>query len=230
MRPRYSSSDGSSWKYPGTSIAYSQGRVGQSRVSAKIWKLKKANSFLFFLSTIWWFDALKRIEKIIRKNAFEQNKKKPGLKFNPGLALVGLGTTGPWWTNTFIQFKSVNSNFRVLISSRNPEYSLFWDRSQNGFSFRDTFEDEFIAINEAALPSNTKKARKFGLLVWTGYGNFFLIEFITKSKKWTSQNPQNYCNSCRLKRNRIKALNTKWLLLFSEITFSFLFRGSHLVK
>ena len=40
-------------------------------------------------------DALKRIEKIIRENAFEQKKKKLRLKFNPGLALIGLQTTGP---------------------------------------------------------------------------------------------------------------------------------------
>ena len=30
------------------------------------------------------FDALKWIEKIIQKNAFEQTKKRPGLQFNPG--------------------------------------------------------------------------------------------------------------------------------------------------
>ena len=30
------------------------------------------------------------------KMLFEQKKKKPGLKFNPGLALIGLQTTGPW--------------------------------------------------------------------------------------------------------------------------------------
>ena len=29
------------------------------------------------------------------KNTFEQKKKKLGLKFNPGLALIGLLTTGP---------------------------------------------------------------------------------------------------------------------------------------
>ena len=29
------------------------------------------------------------------ENTFEQKKKKPGLKFNPGLALIGLRTTGP---------------------------------------------------------------------------------------------------------------------------------------
>jgi len=31
--------------------------------------------------------------KLFGKNAFEQKKKKPTLKFNPGLALIGLWTT-----------------------------------------------------------------------------------------------------------------------------------------
>ena len=35
-----------------------------------------------------------RIEKIIRESAFDEKKKKPGLKFNPRLALTGLRTTG----------------------------------------------------------------------------------------------------------------------------------------
>ena len=35
------------------------------------------------------------MQKIIRENAFEQMKKKPGLKFNPGLVLFGLRTTAP---------------------------------------------------------------------------------------------------------------------------------------
>ena len=35
------------------------------------------------------------MEKIIWENSFEQKKKKPGLKFNPGLALIGLRITGP---------------------------------------------------------------------------------------------------------------------------------------
>ena len=41
----------------------------------------------------------------MRENAFEQKRKKPGLKFNPGLALIGLWTTGPWsflWNCTFL--------------------------------------------------------------------------------------------------------------------------------
>ena len=40
-------------------------------------------------------DALERREKIIQENAFKQKKKKPRLKFNPGLALICLQTTGP---------------------------------------------------------------------------------------------------------------------------------------
>ena len=40
-------------------------------------------------------DMLKRVENIIRGNAVDQKKKKAGLKFNPGLALIGLRTTGP---------------------------------------------------------------------------------------------------------------------------------------
>ena len=34
-----------------------------------------------------------RIEKIVRENAFDEKKKRLGLKFNPGLALIGLRTT-----------------------------------------------------------------------------------------------------------------------------------------
>ena len=40
--------------------------------------------------------SVKGMEKIILENVYKQKKKKPGLKFNPGLALIGLWTTGPW--------------------------------------------------------------------------------------------------------------------------------------
>ena len=78
-----------------------QGRVVQDNpglvrnLNSDMKAFKKASSVLFLLLTIWWMDAVKRIEKIIRENAFEQKKKKPRLKFNPGLALIGLRTTGP---------------------------------------------------------------------------------------------------------------------------------------
>ena len=38
----------------------------------------------------------KQNKKIFRENVFNEKKKRPGLKFNPGLALTGLRTTGPW--------------------------------------------------------------------------------------------------------------------------------------
>ena len=37
----------------------------------------------------------KRMGENYRENAFGEKKKKPGLKFNPGLVLIGLRTTGP---------------------------------------------------------------------------------------------------------------------------------------
>ena len=33
-------------------------------------------------------------KKLCEKNAFDNKKKKPGLKFNPGLALIGFRTAG----------------------------------------------------------------------------------------------------------------------------------------
>ena len=55
----------------------------------------------------------KEREKIIREIAFEQEKKNPGLKFNPGLALIDLRTTklGP---ELICLLPS-----RFLVSSRN---------------------------------------------------------------------------------------------------------------
>ena len=40
------------------------------------------------------------MEKIFRENAFERKKKKLGLKLNPGLALIGLRTTGSRTVNS----------------------------------------------------------------------------------------------------------------------------------
>ena len=74
------------------------------------------NSVLFFLSTIW-LDALKRIEKIIWENAFEQKTKNPRLKFNPELALISLRTTGPW---------TVDSNLKSIRSTLpNVSFEIF---------------------------------------------------------------------------------------------------------
>ena len=44
----------------------------------------------------------KRIEKIIRESAFDKKKKILGLKFNLGLALTSIRTTGPWLSDILI--------------------------------------------------------------------------------------------------------------------------------
>ena len=41
-------------------------------------------------------DALKSKKRFIQENAFKQKREEPRLKFNPGLSLVSLRTTGPW--------------------------------------------------------------------------------------------------------------------------------------
>ena len=40
-------------------------------------------------------DTVKRKETIILESAFDKKIEKPELKFNPGLALTGVRTTGP---------------------------------------------------------------------------------------------------------------------------------------
>jgi len=62
-------------------------------------------------------DAVKRKEKIIRENAFEQKKKKPGLKFNPGLALIGLRTTGPPSVSIFFEALSSKASKKINETS-----------------------------------------------------------------------------------------------------------------
>ena len=67
-------------------------------VLAGLFKVKVSANFDFI------YESLKKMqiqiplvyltEKTIRKSAFEKKKKKSGLKFNPGLALISLQTTG----------------------------------------------------------------------------------------------------------------------------------------
>ena len=50
----------------------------------------------------------KRIEKLAKENTFDEKEKRRGEKFNPGLALIGLRTTG----------SSNNFQFFILYSSQ----------------------------------------------------------------------------------------------------------------
>ena len=59
-------------------------------------KALRENSVQIFLLPILSLDVLKRIVKIFPKILLNKEMKKPELKFNPGLKLIGLRTTGPW--------------------------------------------------------------------------------------------------------------------------------------
>ena len=61
-------------------------------------KKEKKQFSLFFVSTIWWLDDLRSMEKITRENAFQWKKKKAAdyNKFNLRLLLISFWTTGSW--------------------------------------------------------------------------------------------------------------------------------------
>ena len=65
------------------------------------------------LSTILWLDAWKIKEKIIRENAFEQQTRKPRIKFNHRLALIGLQKTGKV---KFVLISSFIFTTRLLVT------------------------------------------------------------------------------------------------------------------
>ena len=88
----------------------------------KVYLTKK--SVLSFLSRIWLLDALKRIAKIIPKRLLYKLIQKPGLKFNLGLVLIGLQTTGPdqfilWsdWEYYFSPLDWMTANHKVTTRS-----------------------------------------------------------------------------------------------------------------
>ena len=60
-------------------------------------------------------DALKGMEKTILENVYEEKKKKLELKFNPGLALIGPRTTGPWLSHLSNVLKLIKKIQRKLM-------------------------------------------------------------------------------------------------------------------
>ena len=84
-------------------------------------KALRENSVQIFLLPIWSLDVLKRIVKIFPKRLLDKEIKKPELKFNPGLGLIDLWTTGSWmlsWTEGkwwHIQLRSAQTAKYYLI-------------------------------------------------------------------------------------------------------------------
>ena len=82
-------------------------------------KTLRENSVQIFLLAIWSLDVLKRIVKIFPKRLLNKEIKKPRLKFNPGLGLIGLWTTGPW----FVTFSKKKTNEKKETSLVNYFFS-----------------------------------------------------------------------------------------------------------
>ena len=65
------------------------------------------------------------------ENTFEQKKKKTGLKFNPGLALIGLQTTGPRLVSSVLLAQRASEvvwEFKITIEKNcnNPAYQILF--------------------------------------------------------------------------------------------------------
>ena len=59
------------------------------------------------------------MEKIIRESAFDEKKKKPGLKFNHRLALTGFRTTGAWCFTITVEEGFLKLPREIEIGSKN---------------------------------------------------------------------------------------------------------------
>ena len=64
----------------------------------------------------------KKIEKSIRESASDKKKKKPGLKFNPGLMLTGVRTTWPWLMFVQDGWMLALFFFAFLLTSTSPNF------------------------------------------------------------------------------------------------------------
>ena len=84
-------------------------------------------------------DALKSKKRFIQENAFKQKREEPRLKFNPGLTLIGLRTTGPWSINELLRGQEENfylwDQHGKFPSGQNGPISPAWVANKNaGFA------------------------------------------------------------------------------------------------
>ena len=93
-------------------------------------RAQNTNSVLFSLPTIWWLNTQKILQKIFWDSAFDKKKKKPRLKFNPGLALTDVRTTGP--RLLVFSSKGINSfKNQVTFCHITTGFPVKWRRGMN---------------------------------------------------------------------------------------------------
>ena len=113
------------WPGPGCS-KLGKGNPGFMRNLISDPKALRKSSVQIFLLAIWSLDFLKRTVKIFPKRLLNKEIKKPELKFNPGLGLIGLWKTGPRWT--FLTERLTNRQKSVQTIRPN-------DRASSGTNF-----------------------------------------------------------------------------------------------
>ena len=135
------------------------------------------------MPTIWWLATLKTLQKIVRENALDDEKKRPELKFNPGLALIGLRTTGPM---TLISFWCLKGG-RLFGTGC---LILFWETTKCSKNF-----NNYIKTNNIWNCNSNKYPWRW-MLTWRTYletcwactdGTFSFLIF-TSLKKAHSEN------------------------------------------
>ena len=97
--------------------------------------LKRKFSLTLFAHNLL-VECSKKIEKIILRNAFEQKKKKPRLKFNPGLALI------------LLAFEQLGPGLEIFFFLNLAFYHLF--ESEHPFT-----DNKLMVITEPAVVNAT---------------------------------------------------------------------------
>ena len=100
-------------------------------------------------------DALKTKEKIIRENAFEQKKKKPGLKFNRWLVLIRLQTTGSYFCKSLSRALTLGLWVKVfaLTSSIIQTRMLYTSFGQVSTTFKADNRRNLLSVLAKITPS-----------------------------------------------------------------------------
>ena len=120
-------------------------------------------ALFFFVYNLMIGCSKKNRENYQPENAFEQKKKKPRIKFNPGLAIIGLWITGPRPPCDSLTCSSSSSVPRILPTSytRHTLSSVpawFWGRnSKNAELFKEV----------------SKQTQDFPWIIFTGFVQIF---------------------------------------------------------
>ena len=101
-------------------VRVTKGYIISAKFELRYESLKSKFSLILFAYNLM-IGYPKKTRETIPESAFDKKKKKPGLKFNPGLALTGVRTTGSQALNQIITVTKITMfKFSPLCSSFLP--------------------------------------------------------------------------------------------------------------